>query len=165
MMLGDETADDVAAYAGGGVIGCRTSGPVRQRRNPPRRNIPARSAFPFLRLRRAMSLVTSLVARRLLITSCAAAGTLHAQSATPRAMTLRDWYRVTTVSQPAVSPSGKHVAFTVTTVREAENKRHQEVWVATTDGGAPQRWTSPGYESNSPRWSPDGTHLLFNSTR
>ena len=111
-----------------------------------------------------MSLVSSPVTRVLLASLCVT-GALHAQPVTPRAMTLRDWYRVTTVSQPAVSPSGTHVAFTVTTVRETENKRHQEVWVATTDGGAPQRWTSPGYESSAPRWSPDGTHLLFTSTR
>ena len=112
-----------------------------------------------------MSFSTPPVIRRTLLASLGAAGALSAQSGTPRAMTLRDWYRVTTVSQPAVSPSGKHVAFTVTTVRETENKRHQEVWVAATDGGAPQRWTSPGYESSNPRWSPDGSHLLFNSQR
>jgi dipeptidyl aminopeptidase/acylaminoacyl peptidase len=80
-------------------------------------------------------------------------------------MTLRDWYRITTVSQPAVSPDGKRVAFTVMTVREAENKRHQEVWVAPLNGGAPQRWTSPGYESSAPRWSADGAYLQFTSTR
>jgi Tol biopolymer transport system component len=111
-----------------------------------------------------MSFVTLPAARRVLLASVGLAGALHAQSA-PRAMTLRDWYRVTTVSQPAVSPDGKRIAFTVTTVRETENKRHQEVWVAAVDGGAPQRWTSPGYESSNPRWTPDGTHLLFNSAR
>ena len=98
-----------------------------------------------------------------MVASACFSGALQAQA--PHAMTLRDWYRVTTVSQPAVSPDGKRVAFTVTTVREAENKRHQEVWVAATDGGTPQRWTSPGYESNAPRWTPDGSHLLFTSTR
>ena len=112
-----------------------------------------------------MSLPVSLVIRRLLLANVTLAGALVAQTPAPHAMALRDWYRVTTVSQPAVSPDGKRVAFTVTTVRESENKRHQEVWVAATDGGAPQRWTSPGYESNAPRWTPDGTHLLFTSTR
>ncbi len=111
-----------------------------------------------------MSLVNLPTARGVLLASLSFTGALQAQSA-PRAMTLRDWYRVTTVSQPAVSPDGKRVAFTVTTVRETENKRHQEVWMAALDGSAPQRWTSPGYESSSPRWTPDGTHLLFNSTR
>ena len=111
-----------------------------------------------------MSFLTLPTARRALLASVGLTGALQAQSA-PRAMTLRDWYRVTTVAQPAVSPDGKRVAFTVTTVRETENKRHQEVWVAALDGSAPQRWTSPGYESSAPRWSPDGTHLLFTSTR
>ena len=112
-----------------------------------------------------MSLPVSLVIRRLLLANVTLAGALLAQAPAPHAMALRDWYRVTTVSQPAVSPDGKRVAFTVTTVRESENKRHQEVWVAPTDGGAPQRWTSPGYESSAPHWTPDGTHLLFTSTR
>lgn len=87
------------------------------------------------------------------------------QPAAARPMALKDWYRVTTVSQPAVAPDGKRVAFTVTTVREADNRRHQEVWVAPTDGGAPQRWTSPGTESSAPRWSPDGKWLVFQSAR
>ncbi|MCC7054821.1 MAG: S9 family peptidase [Gemmatimonadaceae bacterium] len=113
-----------------------------------------------------MSLALHSTGHRLLLAGLVGAGALQAQApAQPRAMTLRDWYRVTTVSQPAVSPDGGRVAFTVMTVREAENKRHQEVWVAALDGSAPQRWTSPGYESSAPRWSPDGKSLLFTSTR
>jgi dipeptidyl aminopeptidase/acylaminoacyl peptidase len=88
-----------------------------------------------------------------------------AQAAAPRAMALKDWYRVTTVSQPALSPDGRRVAMTVTTVRESENKRHQEIWVAPTSGGAAVRWTSPSTESSAPRWSPDGKYLVFTSTR
>ncbi len=90
---------------------------------------------------------------------------LTMQAQAKRAFTPADWYKLTTLSSPAMSPDGKFVAFTVTTVRESENKRHSEVWVVATDGGAPQRFTSPGYESSNPRWSPDGTHLLFSSQR
>jgi dipeptidyl aminopeptidase/acylaminoacyl peptidase len=82
-----------------------------------------------------------------------------------RAFTPNDWYRVTTLSSPAVSPDGKQVAFTVTTVVTAENKRHSEIWVVASEGGRPTRYTSPGVESSQPRWSPDGRLLLFNSTR
>ncbi len=82
-----------------------------------------------------------------------------------RAFTPKDWYRVTTVSTPAVSPDGRQVAFTVTTVREADNRRHQEIWLASLDGGEPSRLTSPGTESSNPRWSPDGKLLLFTSQR
>jgi dipeptidyl aminopeptidase/acylaminoacyl peptidase len=82
-----------------------------------------------------------------------------------RAFTPNDWYRVTTVSAPAVSPDGKQVAVTVTTVRSAENKRHSEIWLVAAAGGDPVRLTSPGVESADPRWSPDGRLLLFSSQR
>src|SRR5690349_6008372 len=82
-----------------------------------------------------------------------------------RAFTPNDWYRVTTLSAPAVSPDGRQVAFTVTTVRAAENKRHSEVWLVAAAGGEPARLTSPGVESSNPRWSPDGKLLLFASQR
>ena len=83
----------------------------------------------------------------------------------PRAMVLADWYRVVNVSSPAVSPDGKRVAMTVTKAVEAENKRHNEIWVVNTAGGEPQRWTSPSTESSNPRWSPDGKFLFFTSQR
>jgi dipeptidyl aminopeptidase/acylaminoacyl peptidase len=88
-----------------------------------------------------------------------------AQQKAPRAFTPDDWYRVTTVSAPAMAPDGRQVAFTVTTVATAENKRHSEVWVVDVAGGAPVRFTSPGVESSQPRWSPDGRLLLFASSR
>ena len=86
-------------------------------------------------------------------------------AATGRAFTPADWYRLTTLSSPAMSPDGRHVAFTVTTVRESENKRHSEVWMVPSAGGDPVRLTSPGTESSNPRWSHDGKYLLFTSQR
>jgi len=82
-----------------------------------------------------------------------------------RAFTPQDWYRIATLSSPAMSPDGLHVAFTVTTVKEADNARHSEVWMVPTDRGEPVRLTSPGTESSNPRWSEDGTHLFFTSRR
>jgi len=85
--------------------------------------------------------------------------------AAPRAMRPNDWHRVIQLTTPALSPDGKRVAFTVTTVIEKENKRHAEVWVANTAGGDPVRWTLPGFESSNPRWSEDGKFLYFVSNR
>src|SRR5688572_26202611 len=82
-----------------------------------------------------------------------------------RAFALADWYKLTTLSAPAMSPDGSRIAFTVQTVNERENKYHREVWVVPTTGGSPQRFTSPGTESTNPRWSPDGKLLLFTSQR
>ena len=87
------------------------------------------------------------------------------QTPAKRAFTPADWYRVTQVSTPALSPDGGKVAFTVTTVREAENKRHSEVWVVPTNGGEAARYTSPAFESSNPRFSEDGKILYFTSQR
>ena len=94
-----------------------------------------------------------------------AAPAANAANGAKRAFALADWYKVTTVGSPAVSPDGKRVAFTVTTVKEAENRRHTEIWIASTSGGEPTRYTSPSTESSAPRWSPDGAWLWFNSSR
>jgi dipeptidyl aminopeptidase/acylaminoacyl peptidase len=82
-----------------------------------------------------------------------------------RAFTPADWYRVTTVGSPAVSPDGRLIAFTATTVQEAQNRRHTEIWVVPAAGGDPVRYTSPGTESTNPRWSIDGRYLFFSSQR
>ncbi|HEY0972642.1 MAG TPA: S9 family peptidase [Gemmatimonadales bacterium] len=82
-----------------------------------------------------------------------------------RAFTPDDWYALTTLSSPAMSPDGRLVAVTVTTVKEKENKRHSEVWVVPTAGGEPVRYTTPAFESSDPRWSPDGKYLFFTSRR
>ena len=94
-----------------------------------------------------------------------AAPTAQVSPAVPRAMQPNDWHRVIQLATPALSPDGKRVAFTVTTVIEKENKRHAEIWVANTAGGDPVRWTSPGLESSNPRWSDDGKFLYFVSNR
>ena len=85
--------------------------------------------------------------RRTLLLLVAAATPAQAQA--PRAMQPNDWHRLTTLSQPAMSPDGRVVAFTVTTVNERENKRHQEVWVVPAAGGDPVRYTAPSTESSS----------------
>ncbi|MBR9991341.1 MAG: S9 family peptidase [Gemmatimonadetes bacterium] len=90
---------------------------------------------------------------------------IEAQLAAGRAFTPQDWYRLATVGSPAISPDGRQVAFSVTTVKEGDNDRHTEVWVVPAAGGEPVRYTAPGVSSSSPRWSHDGTHLLFTSSR
>ena len=82
-----------------------------------------------------------------------------------RAFTPADWYKITTLSAPAMSPDGRLIAFTTTTVKEAENRRHSEVWVVPSAGGEAVRYTSPAFESSNPRFSPDGKYLFFTSNR
>ena len=109
--------------------------------------------------------IATVVALPLAIGAQARPAASTTTSTAKRAFTPADWYKMTTVSAPAVSPDGKVVAFTVTTVRETENKRHAEVWVVPAAGGEAVRYTSPSTESSNPRFSPDGKYRLFNSTR
>ncbi len=88
------------------------------------------------------------------------AATGLAQAPSRRAFRVSDWYRVTSVRQPAMSPDGRWVAFTVTTVREAENRRASEVWIVATGGGTPRRLTPAGVESSTPRWAPDARSVV-----
>ena len=90
--------------------------------------------------------------------------TAGAQAAPPWAAA--DYYRLTFVSDPELSPDGRRVAFTVTTVVEEKDRRHSEIWMVATDGSAPPfRYTSPVTEASSPTWSPDGNLLAFSSRR
>jgi dipeptidyl aminopeptidase/acylaminoacyl peptidase len=76
-----------------------------------------------------------------------------------------DYYRMVDVANVTLSPDGNRVAFTVTTVVEAANKRHVEVWLAPVRDGASAgkavRFSDPGKESSQPAWSADGSVLSF----
>ena len=90
-------------------------------------------------------------------------GTLLPQQ---RAWQSTDYYRLNVVSNPALSPDGRRVAFILTTVVEDKDRRHTEIWMAPADGSAPAfRYTSPSTEATGPRWSPDGGLLAFSSKR
>ena len=105
-----------------------------------------------------------------LLTLSLTAGLATAQQPAKRAFAPADWYKLATLSAPALSPDGSRVAFTVQTVNERDNKYHREVWVASTTCAAgascaPTRFTSPSTESSNPRWSADGKYLIFTSNR
>ncbi len=80
-----------------------------------------------------------------------------------------DYFNIVSVSQVAVAPTGDFVAFTVTTVEEEENTRHQEIWLQPLRNGRPDgeafRITDPTAESSAPSWSPNGALLSFSSKR
>ena len=69
------------------------------------------------------------------------------------------------LADPQVSPDGSRVAFALTEVDLAGGKRNTDLWIAPVTGGEPRRITSSPASDSRPRWSPDGRHLAFLSTR
>ena len=89
---------------------------------------------------------------------------LHAQQSRPWQST--DYYKLLSLADPQLSPDGRRVAFTVTTIVEDKDKRHSEIWMVAADGSVPAyRYTSPSTEASNPTWSPDGSLLAFSSRR
>ena len=93
-------------------------------------------------------------------------GLAIARSGGSRTLVLEDYYKVETASSPVISPDGRWVVFVRTSIIEAENQRHGELWISPTDGSEPAaRLTSAAFSASAPRWSPDGKLLAFRSSR
>src|SRR5579871_4093881 len=82
-----------------------------------------------------------------------------------RPIKLEDMHAFHDVRDPQISPDGKWVAYTVTTVDATADKSDTDVWMASWDGTQQMRMTSSPDAENAPRWSPDGKYLSFLSSR
>ena len=94
--------------------------------------------------------------KRIAFTLILLAGVANAQSPAKRAFTLADWYRVTTMRQPAMSPDGKWVAL------HGHHRSRSGEQATVRSVGRRGGWRTPTgsrrrvIESSTPRWAPDG---------
>ena len=83
-----------------------------------------------------------------------------------RGITPEDYFAFEFLSDPHISPDGKLVAYVVTKIDRAQNRRNSSIWMVATDGTKPPwQFTTSPQSANSPRWSPDGRVLAFLSSR
>ncbi len=82
-----------------------------------------------------------------------------------RALEISDLFAMKRVSAPALSPDGKWVAYTLTTVDLQSNTSASDLWLSSLDGTTSRRLTTDPSADRNPAWSPDGRTIAFESTR
>lgn len=78
-----------------------------------------------------------------------------------RKIKVEDLRRFKFVSDPRISPDGSRIAFVVSLIDYDEDKYRRSIWLANTVSGKLSQFTHGPGSDNNPRWSPDGTQLLF----
>lgn len=94
--------------------------------------------------------------------------TLSAAIAQQNVLTPELILSIKTISDAQLSPDGKTIAFQVSRPRRDDEKPGGpvgEIWMLSSQGGEPTRFTYNDKTDRMPRWSPDGKWLAFLSQR
>jgi dipeptidyl aminopeptidase/acylaminoacyl peptidase len=78
-----------------------------------------------------------------------------------RSITEKDIFQFNWIGDPQISPDGLRVAFVKVTVNEKKDGYDTSIWSVDTRGNEQPRRMTDGKHDSSPRWSPDGTWLVF----
>ena len=103
-----------------------------------------------------------------LLYSAGAAADVRAAAAEPaQAFTVRDLVRLERISEPAVSPDGRSVVYTLRTTDMDANKGRTALWLldAHKRNAPPVRLTDSGADATSAQWSADGQYVYYLSNR
>ncbi|MFN0093807.1 MAG: S9 family peptidase [Dehalococcoidia bacterium] len=74
-------------------------------------------------------------------------------------------YGLKMAGEPAISPDGARVVYTLTSASPETGKSTTHLWEVPASGGDPRQLTSAGTANTWPRWSPSGDALAFVSDR
>ena len=69
--------------------------------------------------------------------------------------------RLKKIKDIQISPDEKWIAYVTTSIDKTKDQFYSQIWMVSTDGGAPIPMTSKESSASSPRWSPDGKYLSF----
>ena len=80
-------------------------------------------------------------------------------------MTFEDMMAIKRLGDTAVSPDGKWLAYSVTTVNLDQNTKTSELWLQEIEGGEPQKISVAQPGDSGVQFAPDGRSVLFLSSR
>ncbi len=80
-----------------------------------------------------------------------------------RRITVEDLYKMKWISDPQISPDGKHIAYVVKSVDSKDKMKYENhLWMVPTDGSRkPYQFTNLCQSETNPRWAPDSKSLAF----
>jgi len=108
------------------------------------------------------------MARSLTVVAWVAAMGLPAVFAQKQPFTVDTLLQLQRIGEPALSPDGRQVAFTVQTPDIEKNTKPTQIWIVSATGGAPRPLTqslTDGATNERPRWAPDSRTIYFVSNR
>ena len=80
-------------------------------------------------------------------------------------MTFADMMSMKRLGETAVSPDGKWLAYSVTTVNLAQNSKTAELWLQPIAAGEPTKLAVAQAGDSGVQFSADGRRILFESSR
>ena len=84
---------------------------------------------------------------------------------TKRPLRPGDIYLLQTIGEPQLSPEGDWVAYSLSTVDSAKDRRSSHIWMINWKGDQTIQMTNGAESESNPKWSPDGKYLSFTAAR
>lgn len=84
-----------------------------------------------------------------------------------RSLVAKDIFKFQFISDPQISPDGSEILFTHTRCLEDKKKNtyQSHIWKVSAAAGSPRLFTNSTDSESHPRWSPNGSHICFVSSR
>ncbi len=80
-------------------------------------------------------------------------------------LTAIDVFELELASDPQISPDGKRIVYVRQFSDVMTDRRYSNLWIINVDGSDHRPLTTGHYNDTSPRWSPDGTQIIYISNR
>ena len=80
-------------------------------------------------------------------------------------LTVSDVFHLETVSDPRISPDGTKIVYVRQFADIMTDKYYSNLWIINFNGSNNRPLTTGNFSDSSPRWSPDGSRLIFISNR